>query len=396
MQVRRLLGRGLAPQAEQVRGDDRHDGHVLVQGAVAPVAVAVEPPCPGSDTQRCRVVASDRGDYSIRSVNAPGDELIGQPLCGGCYDAHAGKLWHRFADVMRRQELPRAAGVTRAEFGRTVRVSFVKVTEYQRRGLVHFHAVVRLDPAKDVEELPFWADTDVIASAVHWSVRRVHLLTPYSPAGEWGLTWGAQVDVQPIPGSLPDASPNGGVSADKVAAYIAKYVTKDAEITGTVDRPLYCSTCRGTGLAGACSRCDGSGLRMPLDSLRVPRHARALISTAWRLGALPEYRRLNLRRWAHQFGFGGHFTTKSRSYSTTMSALRKARADFRAEKTRTSLGVTGELIVESEMSFSHTGYADEIEEQIAGGIRDEIAENRILTREALADLRAEEEARWWA
>jgi hypothetical protein len=32
-----------------------------------------------------------------------------------------------------------------------------------------------------------------------------------------------------------------------------------------------------------------------------------------------------LRRWAHQLGFGGHWSSKSRRYSTTFTALRRAR-----------------------------------------------------------------------
>ncbi len=38
-----------------------------------------------------------------------------------------------------------------------------------------------------------------------------------------------------------------------------------------------------------------------------------------------------LRRWAHMLGFGGHFSTKSRRYSTTLGALRQARRDWRRE-----------------------------------------------------------------
>ncbi|MEQ7125667.1 replication initiator [Actinopolymorpha sp. B11F2] len=36
-----------------------------------------------------------------------------------------------------------------------------------------------------------------------------------------------------------------------------------------------------------------------------------------------------LRRWAHMLGFGGHFFTKSRRYSTTFRHLRKARVAYR-------------------------------------------------------------------
>jgi hypothetical protein len=38
---------------------------------------------------------------------------------------------------------------------------------------------------------------------------------------------------------------------------------------------------------------------------------------------------LNLARHAHRLGFGGHFLTKSRTYSTTFGALRDARAQWR-------------------------------------------------------------------
>jgi hypothetical protein len=37
-----------------------------------------------------------------------------------------------------------------------------------------------------------------------------------------------------------------------------------------------------------------------------------------------------MRRWAQQFGFGGHCFTKSRRFSTTFKALREARATYAA------------------------------------------------------------------
>lgn len=324
------------------------------------------------------------------------DAVIGQALCAGCYDyagavlwnAYAGKLWHRFTDLLRRQELPRAAGVPRAEFARRVRVSFVKVAEYQRRGLVHFHAVIRLDPVAAVDPVPGWATSELISTAVHRAVPLARLTTAYSPAGQWDLSFGSQTDVQPIPVIGTDDEAHG---ADAVASYIAKYVTKGVEDTGMAHRPVYCRACRGTGFAGACHGCDGSGLRISIAELPGPLHARAMVGNAARLGRLSEYRELNLRRWAHQYGYGGHFATKSRSYSTTMTALRGARADFRAEQTRNRLGVTEELAVDSELSFSGAGYASKTEEQIAEGIRDAIEENQIEGRAALAELRAEEE-----
>ena len=49
------------------------------------------------------------------------------------------------------------------------------------------------------------------------------------------------------------------------------------------------------------------------------------------LGARPaRSTTMRMRRWAHQFGFGGHCFTKSRRFSTTFKALREARAAYAA------------------------------------------------------------------
>src|SRR5262249_4285184 len=63
-----------------------------------------------------------------------------------------------------------------------------------------------------------------------------------------------------------------------------------------------------------------------LDGLPVSEHARRLITTCLRLGKLPELAVLRLSAWAHMLGFRGHFSTKSRHYSTTFGPLRAERA----------------------------------------------------------------------
>ena len=68
-----------------------------------------------------------------------------------------------------------------------------------------------------------------------------------------------------------------------------------------------------------------------LDRLRCREHARRLITGAWHAGAQGcDAKRM--RRWAHQFGFGGHCFTKSRRFSTTFKALREARAGHAAAR----------------------------------------------------------------
>ena len=91
-----------------------------------------------------------------------------------------------------------------------------------------------------------------------------------------------------------------------MAGYIAKYATKSTEDAG------------------------GVGYRIEnaheLRDLRCRDHARRLITGAWHVGRARRSTSKRMRRWAHQFGFGGHCFTKSRRFSTTFKALREARA----------------------------------------------------------------------
>ena len=63
-----------------------------------------------------------------------------------------------------------------------------------------------------------------------------------------------------------------------------------------------------------------------------------LVRAAWELGGRAELDGLRLRAWAHMLGFGGHWSTKSRRYSTTFTVLRQARVAF-AKRRRAKDGV---------------------------------------------------------
>jgi hypothetical protein len=104
-----------------------------------------------------------------------------------------------------------------------------------------------------------------------------------------------------------------------VAGYIAKYATKATESFGS----------------GLDRRLDADDLEH-LDEL--PAHVTELVRAAWALGGRPELERLRLRAWAHMLGFGGHFSTKSRRYSTTFTILRRARVQY-AKRRRASGGI---------------------------------------------------------
>ncbi len=82
---------------------------------------------------------------------------------------------------------------------------------------------------------------------------------------------------------------------------------------------------------------------MPTDRLAelpVREHARRHIAECIRLSKLPGLGGLRLAAWAHMLGFSGHFSTKSRTYSTTLGALRADRAQHPTPRT---LGVPGFL-----------------------------------------------------
>jgi hypothetical protein len=226
---------------------------------------------------------------------------------------------------------------------------------------------------------------ELLDQAIHATATRVRVSTPDSPVGIREFGWGREVDVQEIP-----------ANDTRVAGYIAKYATKGAECVGAVDRSLCCRECEGTGLMGACVRCRGTGLRVPLEDLDVPEHARLLMATTWRLGTLSEYRELRLRPWAHQMGFGGHFSTKSRLFSVPLGQLRQARVIFAAARANGGMAtLPADAVRDSKWEFAGSGYTG-VEVDIARQVRDDRAEHRELARRELADLRAREALNDWA
>ncbi|MCT9008802.1 replication initiator [Streptomyces rhizosphaerihabitans] len=280
--------------------------------------------------------------------HAADDPRLGEPLCPRCYDyagavlwqAYAGRLWHRFGLELRR-DVARRAGLSRSEFGEVARLSYAKVAEYQRRGLVHFHAVIRLDgPDGPDSSPPSWATAPLLVDSVPAVVGRVRLTALGADViGPRVLRFGTQVDVRSV---TPYERGSGArlASAAAVAGYIAKYATKGAESAGAVDGRIH----------------DAREMVM----LPVRAHVLRMIGTCWWLGGLPEFASLGLRRWAHMLGYGGHFSSKSRRYSTTLTALRQARADHRAEQQRAFLGLADRLTVTvGEWRYAGRGYSPE-------------------------------------
>jgi hypothetical protein len=176
---------------------------------------------------------------------------------------------------------------------------YIKVTEYQRRGLVHIHVVMRLDRA-----MPKYRDDELRAPDRRFTDERLEQairlmaseLTAPTPGGDPDerVSWGREVGVRRLDRE----------ERREVAGYLAKYSTKSTEVAGVV---LHRVT-------------EGQ-----VDELPVTPHVRGLLRAGFTLDGDGEHDDCRLARYAHTFGNRGHCLTKSRRYSTTFKALRQAR-----------------------------------------------------------------------
>jgi hypothetical protein len=320
----------------------------------------------------------------------PDDPRLGEPLCVRCYQAGAqvlwnalaGRLWSRTTIYLYRT-LAKAAGMTEAELRRVVRISFAKVAEYQKRGAVHFHAVIRLDARTAcgcpvcVLPPPEEFSAALLEEAVKEAAATVAVACP--PVGDnEGMTlmarWGEQLHIRHI--TRDDGQDDKRLLADQVAGYVAKYATKSTEALGvTLDHRI----------------CE-----VELEDLDLPAHVAELVRACWELGGRPALVGLRLRKWAHMLGFGGHFSSKSRRYSTTLGALRRARVAYAVRRRRGDtlpLDAWGRpaddqaVIVVATWSYIGSGYQTTGEAWLAASAAARAREERRIAKEELRALR---------
>ena len=129
-----------------------------------------------------------------------------------------------------------------------------------------------------------------------------------------------------------------------------------------------------------------------LEQLEVPAHVAELVRACWELGARPGLVGLRLRKWAHMLGFGGHFSTKSRRYSTTLGALRRARVAFAIRRRRGDtlpLDAWGRaeddqaVVVVASWTYLGSGYQTTGEAWLAASAAARAREARRIAREEL-------------
>lgn len=271
---------------------------------------------------RIRLGACEHGRRrSCTRVHDPGDPVVGAPICPDCYDTTsavvwqwwAPELWRRFTIALRRA-LAGLLGVRESRLKDVASVQYAKVAEYQARGMVHFHALIRLDgPAEHGIGAPATTDADTLTEAVRRAVAVVEYVAPAVDDDDVPrrLVFGTQTDIRTVrAGHRPD-DPDGPITPGQVAGYLAKYATKDAtDITGNSgrDRP-HLAVLRQVAREFADRAIDADGVHSPY---------------------------FQLGRWVHMLGFRGHFSTKSRRFSITLGRLRRARQRWHtlAERSR--------------------------------------------------------------
>jgi hypothetical protein len=149
----------------------------------------------------------------------------------------------------------------------------------------------------------------------------------------------------------------------QVAAYVAKYSCKASheQITARDTNP---------------DRLRDGGIPEQLIAMAV-----AALRLAERLGLR------SLGRWVHMLGFRGHFVTKSRGYSTTLSELRAARAANRARQDQppddAEVNDDDSTVVLSAWQYLGSGYLNPGDVLLAAGVEASVW----AAGEALLDLR---------
>jgi hypothetical protein len=309
-------------------------------------------------------------DLSCRRRHRNTDGCLGQPLCLDCYDHAAQVVWNRHAaELWRRTTIAITRHITRSAHRHGVdptrlRISYGKVAEMQRRGVVHFHAVIRLDgrdPDHPDDVLPTPTDLDIhaLTDAITHAATITRFTTdphPTNPAG-WSIAWGSQTDIRPITSGI-----DGDITDGKVAGYLAKYATKATETTGHTSARINNDT-------------------VDIYAHPAGSHVERLVDACWSLGNHPDWQ--GLRRWAHMLGFGGHFLTKSRRYSITFRLLRDERAIWQRTHTHADPDERDTTILVGYLTYISAGWHTTGDALLAGTAAATARERRQAARDEL-------------
>ena len=316
--------------------------------------------------------------------HGPDSEAIGQPLCPDCYDYEsqiiwqwwAPELWRRFTIRLRRL-LAIDVGVSEPECRKLARVQFGKVAEYQKRGVIHYHGLVRVDGPRTPDER--WPAPLVEITGLELAdlIQRAAAQVEYDSRADGesfpslALRFGQQTDVRVIQDSAPvDDCGTGELRAEAAAAYLAKYVTKSCDDLEPGGREV---------TSPHLHRLRDAIARMADAASQPPAHCDhpARVAPYAQLG-----------RWVETLAYRGHFGTKSQNFSVTLGSLREARRVHRTEAGRSRSALvptdstdTGEVddgqVVASSWHFAGMGWLSNGDAALAADAAARAQERRI-------------------
>jgi transcriptional regulator with XRE-family HTH domain len=371
-----------------------------------------------------------------------GDMYAGQPICPDCYDYESSILWNNAAgDLWRvtRINIERAlvkalhryvkgrwnTDVDPSKLRKNVSAQYVKVSEFQTRGMVHFHVALRLDGKRPNRPAPIGIKRLIVI--VRRAVRDAEAET--AQARQQRAVIGRKLE------SLREAAE---LTTDDLAALLEvkrqtveglergtrtmreSHVEKFANVFGldevgelarlvdsyhrqkedwrigwgtqfdvqvlpavsTEDEERHIErkpvTRRQTANYLAKYATKGSDVEGKLDRrfrkeeeltfLNVNNHLARMVRTSWRMARTFEHAQLD--GWSHQLGYRGHFLTKSRKWSTTFKALRQVRIDHKEELRKQSWeALNPNSLVFTQWQFAGSGYRTSDDAWLAEQIR---------------------------
>jgi hypothetical protein len=219
-------------------------GHPAVFATLtAPSFGAVHAHVLGPDGQpvRCRPrrdapVCPHGNPLGCSKIHGPDDPCLGEPLCAQCFDYDGAVIWNSLlGELWRRtmiylpRKLAKLTQMTQKRLHELVSVSYAKVSEYQHRGLVHLHPVIRLDRRmptyrkSEIRAPDKRFTTGLLEQALRDAVADVKTNVP-DELGDGDVRWGTRLDVQQL---SSDEEPRR-----QRASYLAKYSTKSTEQAG--------------------------------------------------------------------------------------------------------------------------------------------------------------------
>ena len=252
------------------------------------------------------------------------DDAVGSPICPECYDYlghvvwqyHAPELWRRAVQDVSRQ-LAAALGVPNSRVSKIVSRQYGRTAEMQARGAVHFHALFRLDgPSDEGIGAACGVGVEVMVAAIHAAFARAQVVAPptFDHDRARVLKWGEQIDIRVVRDGCRTDDPDAPITGEQVAAYLAKYSTKDTSLAVRDGAHAHrikqtCMDVHEGAILRAERRRAGEEVAVPVDA--EGRDHYALIG-----------------KWARELGYRGHYSSKSRCYSVTYRTLRRRRARF--------------------------------------------------------------------